>query len=515
MSHPEQFYPPDRKRQKPFFHYGWIPLTLVLCNSVAGGEFEVRVVDAETNRPVSVRMSIRNQRGALIKQRGVPYHQGSFCFFGSHTFKLPRGVYSYKIEKGLEYQTVSGQFEIKREATDGVTVKVPRFTNMSQRGWWSGDLEIYRPDRDVPVLMDANDLNFAHLTAFDNEGVRFKDGFPAETRTRVNDSMLYSKSGITDSRYGGGLVLVGLGREIPLPKPKTLFPVTPDLNGTKPDLIFLNNASNWETPFHLANLGKENAIDAIAIAGDAVSMVTTRKKRVDLRPPDSSVSGDHPLAAWQTRIYYHALNCGFRIPPVACSGSGRSANPVGYNRVYVHTGQDFSYQKWITNLKKGRVIVTNGPVMNVLFNGVLPGETIQIADGSSCEVETSLTLSLKEKAEYLEIIRNGLVAEKISLDEYAKARGRLPKLTFHKSGWMLVRVVTRNRNAYRFATSGPIYIQIGDQAICKKTSAQFFLDWIVERGRMIRASSAEDKLEALEQLRDGFDFWKEMVARGD
>ena len=179
------------------------------------------------------------------------------------------------------------------------------------------------------------------------------------------------------------------------------------------------------------------------------------------------------------------------------------------------TGQDFSYQKWITNLKKGRVIVTNGPVMNVLFNGVLPGETIQVADGSSCEVETSLTLSLKEKAEYLEIIRNGLVAEKISLDEYAKARGRLPKLTFHKSGWMLVRVVTRNRNAYRFATSGPIYIQIGDQAICKKTSAQFFLDWIVERGRMIRASSAEDKLEALEQLRDGFDFWKEMVARGD
>ena len=85
--------------------------------------------------------------------------------------------------------------------------------------------------------------------------------------------------------------------------------------------------------------------------------------------------------------------------------------------------------------------------MNVLFNGVLPGETIQIAEGKTYEVETTLTLSLKEKAEYLEIVRNGFVAEKVSLDEYAKAKGKLPKLTFKESGWMLVRVVTKNKKS--------------------------------------------------------------------
>ena len=158
-------------------------------------------------------------------------NQGSFCFFGSHTFKLPRGVYSYTIEKGLEYLTVSGQFEIKRDATDGVTVKVPRFTNMSDKGWWSGDLEVYRPQRDVAVLMDANDLNFANLLAIDNEGIRLKDGFPKKVITKVRDSISYSQTGVIDSRYGGGLIVMGLDKEIALPAVKTLFPIAPDLKG--------------------------------------------------------------------------------------------------------------------------------------------------------------------------------------------------------------------------------------------------------------------------------------------
>ena len=50
-------------------------------------------------------------------------------------------------------------------------------------------------------------------------------------------------------------------------------------------------------------------------------------------------------------------------------------------------------------------------------------------------METTLSLSLKEKADYLEIIRNGMVAKKVSLDEYAKAKGKLPKVTFTESGW--------------------------------------------------------------------------------
>jgi hypothetical protein len=43
---------------------------------------------------------------------------------------------------------------------------------------------------------------------------------------------------------------------------------------------------------------------------------------------------------WTQEIYYHALNCGVRIPPTAGSASGVLPNPVGYDRVYVQVAGD-------------------------------------------------------------------------------------------------------------------------------------------------------------------------------
>lgn len=487
--------------------------SLLMFSETAVAEFEVRVVDAQSKQPVSVRMTVQNARGAIIKQRGVPTHAGSFCFFGKHTFKLPRGVYSYTIEKGLEYRTMTGHFEIKRGATDGVTVELPRFTNMSEKGWWSGDLAVHRPVDDLPVLMDANDLNFAHSICATNQGLNSRQEFPQQLARKVNQRMAYLQTGLLDSRFGGGFIILGSNKLMTLPEPMSILPFSTH-GKTQADLmVFANNAANWDLPLVLAEFRDSiPSLHGIALAGDSLTVEQKgKKKRKDLRPPAKQVTGNHKLARWQTAIYYHVLNCGFKIPPVACSGSGKTSNPVGYNRVYVHTGQKFSQQLWLENLKQGRVVVSNGPVMNVLFNGLLPGETIQLATGKTYEVETTLSLSLKEKADYLEIIRNGLVAEKVSLDEYAKARGRLPKIKFSESGWMLVRVVTNNKDAYRFASSGPIYVQIGDAPLLKRESAQFFLDWVLERARMIQKSTAQDKEKVLEAMRPAFEFWKSKV----
>ena len=62
-------------------------------------------------------------------------------------------------------------------------------------------------------------------------------------------------------------------------------------------------------------------------------------------------------------IYFFRLNTGFRLPPSAGSASGVLPNPVGYNRVYVHCGEKLTWEGWFENLRKGRVVVTNGPMM--------------------------------------------------------------------------------------------------------------------------------------------------------
>ena len=86
----------------------------------------------------------------------------------------------------------------------------------------------------------------------------------------------------------------------------------------------------------------------------------------------------------------------------------------------------------------------------------------------------------------------------------------LPKVNFTESGWMLVRVVTKNQDAYRFTSSAPIYVSVGDQPIQKKESIHFFLDWITERGKQVARSNDPAKTESLatsaftvKRLRDG------------
>ena len=49
------------------------------------------------------------------------------------------------------------------------------------------------------------------------------------------------------------------------------------------------------------------------------------------------------MPLWSMEVYYHLLNCGFRLPVSAGSASGVKASPLGYNRVYARVSGAFSY----------------------------------------------------------------------------------------------------------------------------------------------------------------------------
>src|SRR5262249_20680766 len=150
-----------------------------------------------------------------------------------------------------------------------------------------------------------------------------------------------------------------------------------------------------------------------------------------------------------------------------------SPNPVGYNRVYVHVGEELTYENWWQNLKAGRVVITNGPMIRPNVEGELPGHTFRADKGQEGELEIGLTLSTRERIDYLEVIKNGRIAHQARLDDWAKAGGRLPPLRFTESGWFLVRAVTNLQETYRFASTGPYYVEIGYEPRISKASAEF------------------------------------------
>jgi hypothetical protein len=235
----------------------------------------------------------------------------------------------------------------------------------------------------------------------------------------------------------------------------------------------------------------------------------------DGKPRDKKkYAGPRGNVLWSQDIYFRLLDCGLRIPPTAGSGSGEALNPVGYNRAYVHLGSEFTYEKWWENLRAGRVVVTNGPLVQPKVNGQLPGHVFRAEAGQKLDFEIALTLSTRDPITYLDIIKDGHVEHSIRFDEYSKT-GKLPKLQFDRSGWFLVRAVTDVPKTYRFAMTGPYYVEIGYQRRMSKQAAQFFLDWVYERARQIKQADAKLSGEALEDHRLARDYWQKLVSQAN
>jgi hypothetical protein len=256
-------------------------------------------------------------------------------------------------------------------------------------------------------------------------------------------------------------------------------------------------------------------IDSIELAHSHICRDGTVNDESDGKPRDrkryASYRGN---AEWSQDIYFRLLECGLRIPPTAGSGSGLALNPVGQNRVYVHVDGALSYPDWWNNLRAGRVFITNGPLMKPTVDGELPGHVFQGERGTKLELEIGLTFSTRDPITYLEIIKNGKVEHEVRFEDYAKG-GRLPKLTFDRSGWFLVRAVTDVPRTYRFAMTGPYFVEMGYQRRVSKRAAQFFLDWENERTRQIKLADPQQQREILEYHRQARDFWQDLVSKAN
>ena len=126
----------------------------------------------------------------------------------------------------------------------------------------------------------------------------------------------------------------------------------------------------WDTPLWIAS----GMVDSIGLLNNHMQRSKVLPNEAWGKPRDARrFPGVHGNGKWSQEIYYQILNTGHRIAPSAGSASGVLDNPVGYNRVYVHCGDDFNWNSWWKNLKAGKVVVTNGPIMRPLVNGQLPG----------------------------------------------------------------------------------------------------------------------------------------------
>jgi hypothetical protein len=521
------------------------------CWAAGKGELEIRALDAETGKPIAVRMHLKDARGKPVRPPKVPYWNDHFVLAGSMILELPAGTYTFEMERGLEYKTRTGHFILKGTASDNTTVEMNRFIDMTKKGWWSGDLYIDRPESDIELLMLADDLHVAPLIAWgtppnakrtlpvDKRKPTKKDATKSASDSSqapicFDTNRFYGRLAGRDDRAGGLLLFFNLS-EIPEPlriasaepanaaaepsddAPEAVealaseFPSAVDfLKATRDQTgkhVDVGRPFNWDLPVLVAS----GMVDSINVAND--HHWRSEMQSPMLGKPREGIAGTSKMDSgyWSQAVYFHLLNCGLRLPPSAGSASGVAPNPIGYNRVYVHCDDELTWDKWWENLRQGRVVVTNGPLLQPRVNGELPGHVFQTDEGGVVQLDIALNLSTREKIEYLEVIKDGQVIHEVRLDQWAKEGGRLPSVTFEQSGWLLVRARTNNADTYRFAMTGPYYVEIGSSPRISKASAQLFLNWVHERVKQIKLDDPEQRASVLKYHRAARDFWQKKV----
>ena len=477
-------------------------------------EVRLTVLEPDAAKPLPCRVHLKDGDGKPVNAKGLPFWHDHFVCPGVVELDLSPGDYSYEIDRGPEYVLTTGRLNVAESGAQSVTNRLRRLADLSREGWWSGELHVHRPIADVELLMRAEDLHVAPVITWWNNRNPWTNGVPpSNPLVRFDGDRFYHAMGGEDERGGGALLyfnlrqpldIAGAAREYPSPM-KFLAAAR-----QQPDVCVDIEKPFWyDTPIWLAS-GK---VDSIGIAhnhmhrGGVLANEAWGRPRDKQRLPDPQGNGH-----WTQEIYYHILNCGLRLPPSAGSASGVLPNPVGYDRVYVHLEGGLSYEKWWDGLKAGRVFVSNGPLLRCRADGEWPGHVFKAQPGQALELDLTASLESRDAVSNIEIIQNGRVIKAVPYSEW-KRTSSLGRIKFEESGWFLVRAVADVPGTFRFASTGPFYVEIGPATRrVSKASAQFFLDWLRERSQQIKLDDPRQRDEVLQHHRAAERFWQSKVA---
>jgi len=485
-----------------------IVAAVAACTGGAGPE--VARADAAGDSPPAVRtltldVSERGKPGPLpcrvrIYRPGAAHEPAYLDVCAGHVaVELPAGPYVARVERGPEYERIEQAVEMQAAEDRHLRVELRRLVDLRQLGWYSGETHVHDPTpRPVGKPAGGHPVDGALLTRHmlaENVNVApvLTNWQPALPTAEVPDpavvevaaDRVYSLYNWEDEPRYDSVNYFRIGKPFEVSESAEQMGIIDRLREVKrqqPGVVAVVDANNFERVPHLVATGEIDGMETLShkfswwLMSDQHGVDFTRGWGRQLATKDWRMHG-----LYHQDLYYRYLNCGFRIVPSGGTAFGfRSRVGLGFNRVYVHLGEDFSYERWWDGFLAGRSFVTNGPVLLAKANGKLPGEVFTSPADSPFEARLEVAVVSNRPLESIEVIRDGKVAERIEVDGTAATVEPRP-LAFDRSGWFLVRTITTATNNFIAAHTAPFHVEIGGTAsTIHREDVQFLLDWVGE-----------------------------------
>jgi hypothetical protein len=184
---------------------------------------------------------------------------------------------------------------------------------------------------------------------------------------------------------------------------------------------------------------------------------------------------------------YAVWNNGLKVSAVGGEDSISSLHAsklVGSERTYVHTGgKGLDMHAWLNGMREGRAFVTNGPLVELSVNGMLPAETVNLpAGGGRVHVEGRVRSVVP--LQNVTLLFNGQPVEQVPLSADRKSADLDKTLAVSGSGWYHLRAEGAPADRFPLDTSypqaftNPVWVIVGDRPVRDRASAEYSLKWI-------------------------------------
>ncbi|MBI2938874.1 MAG: CehA/McbA family metallohydrolase, partial [Chloroflexi bacterium] len=387
---------------------------------------------------------------------------------------LPRGEVLVEVVRGFEYEPLRTKVEI-RPGQRELTLRIRRWANLNAERWFSGDTHVhFLSTQGCHYEARAEDLNVVNLL-LSQWGSLFTNAeeFTGNVSVAPDGRTIVYATQENRQHMLGHLTLLGL-KEPVMPWCSD-GPTEAELGGTMETTL-----SHWSDACRRQG-GTVIVPHAAFPNGELAAMIATGR-----------VDGIEMLwlGEYYHNEYYRYLNCGYRLPLVGGTDKMASETPVGIYRTYVFIPPDeeFSYESWLRNLRRGRTFLSAGPILRFTVDGQTVGDTVRLpGNGGTVEVEARADSAAPVNT--LQVVQAGRVVAEVSDSNGVRSLHLRARLKVEGSTWLAARaggpeywnsrqtLCSFQRGV--FAHTSPVYVACGgDWGMFDHVTAQYMLTMI-------------------------------------
>lgn len=470
------------------------------------------IVNAQSGKTLAAKVSVQGSGGLFHAPSGAIATVGTtnpfFYADGAFSVDLPRGQADVRVERGTEYAPLHITCNVPLKGAVQLSLPLQRWIRLDDQGWYPGNTHIHyrefetRPEERLRFDSEVEDLTVTVISILQQQEFAYATNrFPVGQRehptrphwvldvgeeTRHNAILGDSSSGY------GHVMLVRLQEQVdPLSRGVLVDDSDPDY----PPLIDACDTARAQGGVVIwchNGWGMEAPIAASLQRIDALNLF------------------DPYWLDTEYDLWYHLLNCGFKLP----ASTGSDWYICSANRVYTHLEQSFSYDGWLDTLAAGRSFITNGPVLELVVEGKPPGASLDLRARQPKQARVEVRWQAHRPIECVEIIMNGsVVAGERTASGSSEGQLGVTVAAPH-DGWIAARCSGQTRDSYghaQWAHTSPVYLKTGSRDSAARESARFFVgqidrsqQWVAQRGRFAEAAHRQRMQQLFREGRESF-----------